>query len=194
MIYNLGSINIDHFYRVPHLPQPGETLAATAYEIGLGGKGANQSAAVAKAGVPVTHIGAIGPDSGWIIDRLEGWGVQTRHIARLDTPTGQAIINVDQAGENAIVLFAGANNAMPFSLVEAALAPAERGDILILQNETAHQATAAALAAEKGMVVIYSAAPFDIAAVRAVLPHVTVLVLNAVEAEQLSAALGVALD
>ena len=50
MIFNLGSINIDHFYHVPHLPGPGETLAADSYSMGLGGKGANQSAAAAKAG------------------------------------------------------------------------------------------------------------------------------------------------
>ena len=193
-IYNLGSINIDHFYRVPHLPAPGETLAAHEYLVGLGGKGANQSAAAAKAGAKVVHIGAVGPEGGWAVDRLAGWGVDVRHIARLDTPTGHAIIYVDPSGENSIVLFPGANWAMPFSLVETALAGAGPNDTLMLQNETAHQADAAALAREKGMRVIYSAAPFDVGAVRAVMENVTILALNAVEAEQLSAAMGIGLD
>lgn len=194
MIFNLGSINIDHFYRVPHLPAAGETLAARGYTMGLGGKGANQSAAAAKAGARVAHIGAVGPEGLWAIDRLSGWGVDTAHIARLDTPSGHAIINVDEAAENTIVLYPGANWAMPLALVQDALKLAGPADTLILQNETAHQAEAARLASAKAMRVMYSAAPFDVDAVRAVLENVTILALNAVEADQLCAALGLALD
>lgn len=194
MIYNLGSINIDHFYGVPHFPAPGETLAAGDYRMGLGGKGANQSAAAAKAGAKVRHIGAVGPEGAWTIERLAGWGVDISAIARLETATGHAIINVDAAAENTIVLYPGANWAMPLEIVRTALADAGPGDLLILQNETAHQAEAAALARSRGMRVLYSAAPFDITAVRAVLPHVTTLALNAVEADQLCAALDTTLD
>lgn len=194
MIYNLGSINIDHFYRLPHLPAPGETLAATAYSMGLGGKGANQSTAVAKAGAPVTHIGAVGPEGGWAIDRLAGFGVDVTHIARLATPTGHAIITTDPAGENAIVLFPGANRALPLATVTGALANIGPADWLILQNETAHQTEAATLARARGANVAYSAAPFDVEATRAVLPHISLLILNAIESEQLSAALGISLD
>jgi ribokinase len=193
-IFNLGSINIDHFYRLPHLPAPGETLAATDYSVGLGGKGANQSAAAAKAGATVVHIGAVGPEGGWTVDRLKGWGVQTNAIARIDTPTGHAIITIDAQGENAIVLFPGANQALPFSVVEQALSTAQPGDILMLQNETAHQTLAAKLARSKGLRVIYSAAPFDVDAVKAILKYVSILAVNAVEADQLCAALGVTLD
>lgn len=194
MICNLGSINIDHFYRIPHFPAPGETLSAADYTMGLGGKGANQSAAAAKAGAKVRHIGAVGPEGAWAIDRLAGWGVDVTHIARIGTPTGHAIINVDQAAENTIVLYPGANWALPLERVKAALVDATASDTLILQNETAHQDEAAAIARAKGLQVIYSAAPFDIAAVRAILPHVTILALNAVEADQLCAALNLTLD
>ncbi len=193
-IFNLGSINIDHFYRLPHLPAPGETLAATDYSLGLGGKGANQSAAAAKAGAKVVHVGAVGPEGGWCIDRLKGWGVDTSGIVTIDTPTGHAIINVDTGGENTIILFPGANRAMPFDAIERALDRAKPGDTLLLQNETAHQAKAAKLARGKGLHVFYSAAPFDVDAVRAVMENVSVLAVNAVEAGQLSAALGVTLD
>lgn len=193
-IYNLGSINIDHFYAVPHLPSPGETLAASGYRQGLGGKGANQSAAAARAGARVVHIGAVGPEGGWAVERLAGWGVDVSHVARLDTPSGHAIINVDDAAENTIVLFPGANRAMPESLVAAALAGAGPGDTLLLQNETAHQALAARIGRDRGMRVLYSAAPFDVGAVRSVLQNVSVLAVNAVEADQLCAALGLPLD
>lgn len=194
MIYNLGSINIDHFYRLAHLPAPGETLAALDYSMGLGGKGANQSAAAAKAGAQVAHIGAVGPDGSWIIDRLAGFGVDVTQIARLSTPTGHAIITTDPSGENAIVLFSGANRALPVATVTSALAAIGPTDWLILQNETTHQSEAAALARAQGANVAYSAAPFDPDATRALLPHITLLILNAIEAAQLSAALGIGLD
>lgn len=194
MIFNLGSINIDHVYRLPHFPAPGETLAAAEYHMGLGGKGANQSAAAARAGAMVRHVGAVGPEGGWAVDRLAGWGVDVTHVARLDVATGHAIINIDASAENTIILFPGANRALPLQTLAAALADARAGDILMLQNETAHQAEAAARGQATGMHVLYSAAPFDIAAVRAVLPHITTLALNAVEADQLCAALGTTLD
>lgn len=192
-IWNLGSINIDHFYRLPHLPAPGETLAADSYSIGLGGKGANQSVAAARAGARVMHIGGAGPE-GWALDRLREFGVDCSHVVRCAEATGHAIINVDRAGENAIVLFAGANRAFEFEGVAAALAGAAPGDWLVMQNETAHQADAARLARSKGLRVAYSAAPFEVEAVREVLPHVSLLLLNAVESTQLCGALGVSLQ
>lgn len=193
-IYNLGSINVDHFYRLGHLPAPGETLATTDYSAGLGGKGANQSVAAARAGAKVFHIGAVGPEGRWILDRLSDWGVDVCNVSRIGTPTGHAIINVDSEGENTIVIFAGANRAFGLGEVELALSAAGPADTLILQNETAHQVDAARIARVKGMRVIYSAAPFDADAVRAVLDHVTILAMNAVEAQQLTEVMGVTLD
>jgi ribokinase len=192
-IWNLGSINIDHFYRLPHLPAPGETLAAETYTVGLGGKGANQSVAAARAGARVFHIGGVGAEP-WSLERLVSFGVDCRHVQRCDVATGHAIINVDHAGENSIVLFAGANRAFDASGVARALQGAGPQDTLMMQNETAHQLDAARLARSKGMRVVYSAAPFEVGAVRAVLPYVSLLVLNAVEAAQLSAALEMDMD
>ncbi|WP_151718952.1 ribokinase [Gemmobacter serpentinus] len=189
-IYNLGSINIDHVYRVPHLPAPGETLSALAYDQGLGGKGANQSVAAARAGAHVIHIGAIGPNSDWVRDDLRRYGVDLAALSVLDMATGHAIINVDPAAENAIVIYPGTNRALTAGMVEAALAVAQPGDTLLIQNETSAQAEAAALAAARGLRVIYSAAPFEIDAVQAILPHVSLLVMNEGEAEQLRTALG----
>ncbi|MEM9349786.1 MAG: ribokinase [Pseudomonadota bacterium] len=189
-VFCLGSINADHFYEVPHLPAPGETLAANAHCIGLGGKGANQSVAVAKAGSKAVHIGAVGADGAWATERLEELGVDTRHIATVDSPTAHAIINVAEDGENAIVIFSRANLEQSEVAIRNALSEAQPGDRLILQNETSMQLEAARIAREFGLQVVYSAAPFSEKAVREVLPYVDLLAVNDVEAAQLESALG----
>lgn len=188
-VWCFGSINIDHFYSLPHLPVPGETLAASAYRTELGGKGANQSVAAARAGASVRHLGAVGADGDRALGALATFGVNCDGIVRVDGPTGHAIIMVEARGENAIIIDAGANRAIELAPVLAALEQAELDDILLLQNETAFQAEVAEAAMGRGMEVIYSAAPFEVEAVRAVLPYVNTLVMNAVEAAQLRAAL-----
>lgn len=192
-VFNLGSINADHVYRVPHLPGPGETLAARSLQTGLGGKGANMSVAAARAGSRVAHIGAIGPDGLWARDRLMEYGVDTRHIATLDAPTGHAIITVDDAGENAITLFSGANQAITEDAIGLALSAGDTGDIFVTQNETNQQVIAAKAGSALGFRVCYAAAPFDPEQVKALLPYLDFLILNEVEANQLEAALGVSI-
>ncbi|TDK44430.1 ribokinase [Antarcticimicrobium luteum] len=191
-IWNLGSINADMIYRVPHLPGPGETLAATSYARFLGGKGANMSVAAARAAAHVRHIGAVGPDGGWAVERLMEYGVDTRHIRSVEVATGHAIVAVEPGGENQIVIYPGANRAIPEALIQAALSEAGAGDTLLIQNETNAQVLAARLGRDLGLRVAYAAAPFDAGAVRAVLPFLDFLILNAVEAGQLEAATGLA--
>lgn len=190
-VWNLGSINIDNVYRVPHLPAPGETLSAFEHSQGLGGKGANMSVAIARAAARVTHIGAVGGEGGWTVDRLMEYGVDTRHIARMvGQATGHANIAVAEDGENQIILYPGTNRMISDDLIGAALSAAAAGDTLVMQNETNGQRYAAEMARSLGLKVVYAAAPFDAQAVSDVLPFTDLLVLNAVEAEQLQAALG----
>ncbi|MGR3712813.1 MAG: ribokinase [Shimia sp.] len=190
-IYNLGSINADYFYRVPHLPGPGETLAAQDLTRGLGGKGANMSVAAARAGARAIHVGAVGKDGLWARDQMMESGVDTRYIAILDdTPTGHAIINVDDAGENTIVLLPGANHAILSETRASALAEASPGDTLLVQNETLNQAETAKTARDLGLYIAYAAAPFDAAATAAILPYLDFLILNEIEAAQLTEATG----
>jgi len=184
-IYNLGSINADHIYGVGHLPSPGETLSANSFATGLGGKGTNQSVAAALAGSDVVHIGAVGPDGEWAVDQISGYGIDVHYVSKIDTPTGHAIVNVDQSGENAIVIFSGANSCQSIDQIHGALNGAEIGDILLLQNETTLQAEAARIAHNRSMKVIYSAAPFSVEAVKMVLDNTTILMMNKVESEQL---------
>jgi len=187
-IFNLGSINADHVYRVPHLPEPGETLAATDFSTGLGGKGANQSVAAARAGSAIVHIGAVGTDGGWAVKALKNYGVDTSGIRTVNAPTAHAIINVDTAGENAIVIYAGANHEQSLTATLETLTSAKPGDTLLLQNETNLQTKAAEHARSQGVYVIYSAAPFDAEAVLEMLPHTDLLVMNEGEFAALSRA------
>ncbi|MBI1217042.1 MAG: ribokinase [Rhodobacteraceae bacterium] len=193
-IWNLGSINVDHVYRVPHLPAPGETLAALSYATGLGGKGANQSVAAARAGARVCHIGAVGAEGGWALRKLGALGVDLAHVAEVAPATGHAIINVDPLAENAIVIYAGANVALTEGQMIGAMALSAETDTVLLQNETNLQVETAREARARGLRVIYSAAPFSIAAVQAVLSLVSLLVMNEGEASALVAALGQPLD
>lgn len=188
-IWNVGSINIDHVYSVPHIPKPGETLAAHALDTGLGGKGANMAVACARAGARCALIAAIGTEGAWTVQRLAQYGVETDHIATTDHPTGHAIITRAQDGENAITLFPGANMALSRDQVETALKDAAPGDWLLLQNETALQSESAEMARARGMKIAYAAAPFEADATRAMLPLSDLLILNAVEAAQLEQAL-----
>jgi len=190
-IWNLGSINADFVYSVPHLPAPGETLTSTGRQVFLGGKGANMSVAAARAASHTHHIGAVGADGRWAVERLLEYGVDTRHIAELDVETAQAIIAVDREGENSIILHPGANHAIPEDLVQNALSTAETKDWFVCQNETNLQPEAVKIASDLGLRIAYAAAPFDVQAVDAVLPFLDFLILNEVEMAQLTAAKGI---
>ncbi|NDI06197.1 MAG: ribokinase, partial [Rhodobacteraceae bacterium] len=180
-IYNLGSINIDNFYQVPHIPAPGETIAAGHMSMGLGGKGANMSVAAARGAARVVHIGAIGAEGVWARDRLTEYGVDTRFIVD-GTRTGHAIICVAEDGENAITLFTGANHEITSDLIGSSLSEAQTGDIFVTQNETNAQEEACEMAKRLGLRVAYAAAPFGAGAVQAVLPYIDMLILNQIEA------------
>ena len=180
-IFVLGSINIDTVYRVPELPRPGETVSGTLDSVGLGGKGANQAVALARAGARVRLVGAIGHGTDWVCDTLAQAGIDLSDLRRVDAPTGQAMICIDQAGENTIVIIAGANHWITPDQVTHSLKGARQGDWLLLQNETNLGPETAKLARRAGLKVCYSAAPFSAAVVREVLPFTDLLVVNEIE-------------
>ena len=188
-IYNYGSINLDLVYRVTHLPQPGETLSSLSLEKGLGGKGANQSVAIAKAGGTVFHLGAVCSDGDKLLQQMSDAGVDVTHVASLDDATGHAVIYVDDEAENAIVLHPGANEAHSLSVVEKGLCKASQGDWLLMQNETKWIRQAAALEITSRMKTAFAAAPFNPDVVDDVLGHIDLLAVNEIEAEQLKQSL-----
>ncbi|MEM9601671.1 MAG: ribokinase [Pseudomonadota bacterium] len=189
-VYNFGSVNIDHVYRVAHFVQPGETRAVTSYHRFLGGKGANQSLALARAGAPVSHIGAVDHGSEWALDELQASGVDVSGIATVNTPTGHAIIQVDDSGENCILIEAGANARVSVDALKAHLGSAAAGDWLLLQNETNGVEDAARAACARGLSVAYNPAPFDAETAAAMLDHIALLIVNGSEFEALRATLG----
>ena len=184
-IYNLGSINADYFYRVPSIPKPGETLAAHSLSKGMGGKGANQSVALAQAGADVRHIGCIGQDGVWMRDTLSKFGVDTTGVKVVGEVSGHAIITVSDDGENAITLAAGANQKVSIPHISNCLGEISKSDWLVLQNETNGVAEAAKLAKVAGAQVAYSAAPFSIEAVSEVLDLIDLIAVNEGEAAAL---------
>jgi len=184
-LLNLGSLNIDHTYQVPHVARPGETLSSTAYARGPGGKGLNQSIAAARAGAAVSHAGRIGEDGLWLRDLLGREGIEISRLAVApDCPTGHAIIQVTPGGENAIVLQAGANHALRPDELPAIFDGTGPGDWFLTQNETACVPEALRLAAERGLRVAFNPAPAHPSLAHTCpLERLDLLIVNETEAE-----------
>jgi ribokinase len=190
LILNFGSINIDNVYRVSSLVKAGETISAKSFERFLGGKGVNQSIAAHRAKGNVKHIGHIGHDD-WISDQLTSMEIDLDFITQTDHATGHAIISVDDAGENEIVIFSGANLAFSLAACQKVLEKfADGTPWIVLQNEINLSADLAKLAKGMGYKVCYSAAPFDAQKIRDILPYLDLLALNETEFADLQSALG----
>nr|WP_300309370.1 ribokinase [Halomonas sp.] len=186
MLYNYGSINIDHVYRVPHLVRPGETLASYAHSVGLGGKGANQSLALARAGGQVTHWGNLNARDQWARNLLADAGVKVDHVNDIDGPSGHAIIQVDDQAENSILLFPGANHIYDRNDLKALIAGTSPGSWLLLQNECSALADAIELAHEAGLKVAFNPAPMSDAVRELPLQYCDLLFVNKGEAAWLA--------
>lgn len=186
-VLNIGSINIDHVYEVAHFVCAGETLGGQGYRTFAGGKGFNQSIALSRAGISTRHAGKVGKDAAWLLRRLEEEGVDTRYVAVGDYATGHAIIQVVPDGENAIVLYGGANQRMTAADIEAALASCAPGDCLLLQNETNLVPQAIREAHARGLRVVFNPAPMDPAVHQYPLELVDLFVVNETEARELTA-------
>ena len=189
-VFNLGSINIDLFYRVPHVPAAGETMTTLGNSRMLGGKGANQSIALARAGMAVTHIGACNPEDRWLRDEMHAAGVDVTHVQDSRHASGYAIVSVDPDGENQILLAPSANRQIDMDRACAVLDDAVAGDWALVQNETNGADSFVAAARKQGLKLAYSAAPFDASVVLDLLPHTDLLVVNEGEAAALGGALG----
>ena len=176
-----GSLNIDHTYQLHHLVREGETLSSSSYTKNVGGKGFNQAAALAKAGLPVHFAGAIGPDGLFLKDYLHDLSVDVSNIQLLDVPTGHAIIQVDEAGSNSIILYGGANQAITEEMIDRALAQFGKGDYILLQNEISLGAQLLRKAHDKGIRIILNPSPISPALLAWPLELVDWLILNEIE-------------
>ena len=185
-ILNFGSLNLDYVYAVDHFVAEGETLASTVRNTFCGGKGLNQSVALARAGACVYHAGSVGDEGGMLIDMLQSAGVDTTYTRCVDTPTGHAIIQVDPRGRNCILLFGGANQCNDPAYIDEVLCHFDQGDWLVLQNEVSSISHLISAAKAKGMVVVLNPSPFDQSLIDAGLGKVDYLLLNETEGKQLT--------
>ncbi|KAJ3159533.1 hypothetical protein HDU86_001542 [Geranomyces michiganensis] len=186
-----GSVNVDDVFVVPHIVLTGETISSSQYSVHPGGKGANQSVALSKAGVETYHAGRIGKDGVWVADLMKTHGVKI-DLLNVDEkkPNGRAIIQVSASdNDNAIVLLPGTNHAISIDDADSAVGAFDKGDWVVMQNEINLDAANRVLdvAAKKGMVIVFNPAPCPDDFVKSVsLTHVDVLVLNSSEAASIA--------
>ena len=181
-----GSLNIDYTYSVDHFVAKGETLSSLGLQVYTGGKGLNQSIALAKAGCETLHAGAIGPDGRFLLEAMESAGVDTSLVSVLeDARTGNAIIQRDKEGDNCILLYGGTNQMITDAQVDEVLSHFARGDYLVLQNEINDLPYIMARAHEKGMVIALNPSPMNEKIGALPLDFVDIFLLNEVEAGQI---------
>lgn len=181
-----GSANLDHVYKVDHFTAPGETQGCLEYGIKCGGKGVNQAIAMALAGNDTYFAGIIGSDGGLLKDALVDKGVCIDYMKISDKPTGHAIIEVDQSGQNHILLYGGTNKEIDFEYIDEVLSHFSKGDIVVLQNEINNVPYIIERCYEKEMKIFFNAAPYDTAVQNYPIEKVTWLVVNETEGAALS--------
>ena len=185
-ILNFGSLNIDKVYSVPHFVEAGETLSSTKMEVFSGGKGLNQSIALARAGAEVYHAGAIGPDGESLRALMADAGVHTDYLQTLPTVTGHAVIQLTPKGQNCIIISAGANGELTEAYLDGVLENFGAGDLLLVQNETNNVPYAMRRAKEKGMKIAFNASPISEALLSYPLDLVDYYLINEVEGKALA--------
>lgn len=185
-ILNFGSLNIDDVYSVEHFVRPGETISPLSYEQFPGGKGLNQSVALACAGAEIYHAGLIGSDGLFLKELLISRGVRTDFLQEQNAPNGRAIIQVDRSGQNCIILYGGTNRQITTDRIEAVFSHFGVGDWLLLQNEL--NCTKALIEAGKhrGMTVVFNPSPFDEQVLKLPLHLVDWFFVNEIEGAALS--------
>lgn len=185
-VLNFGSLNIDYVYTVDHMVTAGETLASSGMSVFCGGKGLNQSIALARAGAQVFHAGMIGPEGGSLLEALLASGVDTRFVRTIQEKSGHTIIQVDRAGQNCILLYGGANRKISEDFVDEVLEAFEAGDVILLQNEISCLDVIMDRAYQKQMTIVLNPSPYDGNLDRCDLHKVSLFLLNEIEGQQLT--------
>ena len=185
-ILNFGSINIDYVYSVDHIVQPGETIKGLDRNVFCGGKGLNQSIALANAKADVTHAGLIGEDGGMLLEALNAAEVHTDLIKTVKGSSSHTVIQVDRSGQNSILFFAGDNLAIKEDYIDEVIEKFEPGDYLLLQNEIGSIPLIMQKAASKGMKIVFNPSPIHEAVKEYPLERIDIFVLNEIEGAMLT--------
>lgn len=179
-------MNLDYVYSVEHMVMPGETLASKKMDVFCGGKGLNQSIALAKAGASVYHAGMVGEDGQILIDIGKEAGVHMEYVKMIPGRSGHAIIQVDSSGQNSILLNDGANGKITKEYVDEIMAYFHEGDMLLLQNEINMLDYIIDQAYEKGMVISMNPSPYNQKLKECNFEKISLFLLNEIEAAQLT--------
>ena len=185
-VLNFGSLNLDYVYQVDHFVRPGETISAKSQSVNAGGKGLNQSCALARAGATVFHAGCVGNGGEPLLEILRADGADTSFILQANVFQGNAVIQVDPTGENCILLYGGSNQCITEEQIEETLTGFGRDDVLLLQNEINNLPLIVDKAYERGMTIILNPSPYDDRLLDVDFGKLSWLLVNEVEMEQVS--------
>ena len=185
-ICSFGSLNLDHIYRVEEIVRPAETISSFGTQNVCGGKGLNQSVAMARAGAQVWHAGNVGEDEAGAVltAALQAEKIDTSLIRKLPVPSGHAIIQINAQGENAIIVFGGANQQVTQEQIDAVFAQFEPGDLLVLQNEVNCLPEIIRCAHARGMKIALNPSPINAAIAEIPVELCDILFVNEIEAGQ----------
>ncbi len=187
-ILNFGSLNIDYVYRVDTFVSAGETKLSKDLNLFCGGKGLNQSIAMARAGNTVYHACLLGEDGQMLLDKLTENGVNVAHIKPAAGKSGHAIIQVADSGNNCILLYGGTNQALTEQYIDSVLDCFDSNTMLLLQNELNLTDYIIEKAAARGIPVALNAAPMDEKVLSYPIHRLSWLMVNEVEGRALSGA------
>lgn len=182
----LGSLNIDRVYRVHNFVRPKETIHAESFSCTCGGKGFNQTIALARAGSDVSFAGVVGADGVNLSDTLVREGIDTTFLKHSANANGHTIIQVNDLGENCIIVVPGANAETSCEYISSVISHFSAGDWIVLQNEIENVDYAIDFAGKQGLHVALNPSPFDERIPKYNLNAIDLLMINEVEGEALT--------
>lgn len=185
-ILNFGSLNIDYVYALDHIVKEGETEASVGYFVFEGGKGLNQSVALARAGAEVYHAGKIGSEGLFLKKAMEDSGVDCRFVSVSEGANGHAIIQRAASGQNSIILYPGANHQITPEDIDSVLENFSAGDILVCQNEISQMEYLIEAAYRKGMKIAWNPSPITDVVDRVDFGMITWLIINEIEGQAIT--------
>lgn len=185
-IYNFGSLNMDLVYGVKDFVKSGQTIAALDLQTYPGGKGLNQSIAAARAGGCVYHVGCVGSDGDFLKEYLEKDGVNTDYLKITEGFCGHAVIQVNQKGQNCIIVYPGANHRLDKEFIDRVFKDIGNQDMVLLQNEINLVDYIMTKCGEKGVRIVFNPSPVTDDLLKYPLKLVNTFILNETEGTLLS--------
>lgn len=181
-----GSLNIDFIYKLEHIVMPNETIKSTTCEVSAGGKGLNQAMAFAKTGLPVYIASNLGKNGQVLADTLSSGNVDISLLNHVDEDSGEAIIQVDENGNNAIIVCGNCNEHITEDYIELVFSHFEKGDILVIQNEINNLDLIINTAKDKDIKLVFNPSPFNHVIKTLPMNKIDYLFINEVEGKQLT--------